>query len=87
MISFFKALKVKETQYVDGHQLRVLHSYMVCKNGFIHLFIHSFNYLLTVHYLLKVQSPGDILVNRTIVYLLLRCSCSTGEGEESDKLK
>lgn len=73
---------------MDGQPLRFLHSYMVCKNGFICSFIHSFNYLLTVNYLLRVQSPGDTLVNRTrqTAYLLLNCSCSSGERAESDKL-
>lgn len=41
VISLFKILKGKGAGHVDVHQLRVLNSYMVCKNGFIFSFIYS----------------------------------------------
>lgn len=62
MRSLFKTLKGKGTDHVDVHQLKILSSYTVCKNGFIPSFIQLW---VVCPLFVEGEKSWDILVNRT----------------------
>lgn len=62
MRSLFKTLKGKGTDHVDVHQLKILNSYTVCKNGFLSSLIQLW---VVCPLFVEGAKSWDILVNRT----------------------